>query len=223
MIITIDGPTASGKSTVARELAKEFNYFYINSGLYFRAFAYLLVKAGISEQELVDIAHERIVKIVELDSIVYIYKDGVERIWYKKSDLTPFLKEEKIDQPSSVIATNGAMRAIVLTLVRQLAQNNNIVIDGRDTGAVVFPDADLKIFLTATEAVRAYRWRQVQASLNNPVNQETALAEIKQRDERDKNRKISPLRVPPHALVIDSSDLSIPQILEKIKKLIFKQ
>lgn len=217
MIITIDGPVASGKTTLARALAHEFGYFYINSGFLYRALAYLLIHAGYTAHQLAHLAREQITKHVDLDKLVYLYKNNSEHVHYQNQDLTPHLKDVEIDSASSLIATNTVVRDIVLRIVRTLADHQSVVIDGRDAGSVIFPNAELKVFLTARPEIRAQRWLQVQRAFHHEPSLEQAIQEIQQRDERDRTRNTAPLRVPEHAMVVDSSDMPVARIVHMIK------
>ncbi len=217
MIITIDGPVASGKTTLARALAHEFGCFYINSGFLYRALAYVLLHAGFSPEQLAHFSYEQIIQYVDLDQLIYTYTKNREHVQYQNQDLTPYLKDAQIDRASSIIATNPTARDIVLKKVRTLADHQSVVIDGRDAGSVIFPNAELKIFLTARPEIRAQRWLQVQHTFNHEPSLKQAIQEIQQRDERDRTRNAAPLRVPEHAVVIDSSDASVVHIVHMIK------
>jgi len=218
MIITIDGPVASGKSSVAQSLAKRLGYYYINSGLLFRAVAYLLTKKClIPVEQLVTLAYGPLFKCLDLTKFCYVYVDGVAGVCYAGEELEPFLKTAEIDQAASLAGTNPELREIVLTIERQLAQEQNIVVDGRDTGSVVFPKADYKFYLTALPEVRSERWRNLQSKKGHDFTQEEALREIIKRDERDKTRLVAPLIVPEGAVTVDSSDMSIDEVVAYIE------
>lgn len=216
MIITIDGPVASGKSTVARLLAEKLNYLYINSGLFFRAIAYQLIKEGCTIEQLSLVSEQELHEKIEPDEIFYSFDGHSESVHYKSSNITPFLKHASMDQAASIIATNPAVRTVVLQLEHALAQKHNVVIDGRDTGSVVFPNAERKIFLTADLDTRTRRWLELQVKLGKTMPFDIAKEEIKTRDGRDRNRTIAPLTIPQNALIIDSSNLSIAQVVQKI-------
>jgi cytidylate kinase len=222
MIITIDGPTASGKSTVSRILADRLSYYYICSGLIYRAIAYVLVnKYGYSPETLMAVRAEDIAQCADTNRLQYSY-DGLsqERIFFDQEDITIFLKDKFVDQITSIISVNKQIRTAVTAIQRAIAADHNIVIDGRDVGSVVFPYAQIKFFVTASVAVRAERWRKDQERYHNHLSLDEAVALITQRDERDRNRAIAPLVVPNGAIVIDTSDLSKEETIEKILQII---
>ncbi len=224
MIITIDGPTASGKSTTATLLAQKLGMNHLNSGLLYRALAYLLLNK--KQYGLTDL-YEPLARDVSffLDPerfLVSFGKDNKMSILYAQEDITPFLKDEIIDSAASMVSTNAVVRQKITDLQRVLAQEKDIVLDGRDAGSNVFPHADVKFYVTASEPIRAVRWQQAMAKKGINFSLLEAIENIKERDSRDQNRKIAPLQIPDDAIVIDNSDDSIEQtlleILECLKK-----
>jgi len=224
MIITIDGPAASGKSTAARMLAKELGFYYINTGLLYRAIAYLLInKCAYKENQLRDPDPLDLKEYIDPEKLVYDFdKDFKEQIIFEGENITPFLKTSFIDKGASIVSTNGMVRELLLEIQRVAAQRFNVVAEGRDTGSVVFPEADVKIFLSASLKVRAERWRQEQEKKGNPYSQEDAKNIIDDRDRRDKERAIAPLTIPDDAIFIDNSKLDIDQTLAKVIDLVRK-
>ncbi len=222
MIITIDGPVASGKSTISRILADKLEYYYVCSGLIYRAIAYVLVNHyGYTPETLASVSVEDVMKCADPKRLQYSY-DGLsqERIFFDHEDITSYLKDKFVDNITSLVSVNKDVRKAVTALQRDIADNHNVIVDGRDVGSVVFPNAQLKFFVTASVAVRAERWRKDQERYNNYVSHEQAVKLITERDERDKNRVIAPLIVPENAIVIDTSDLTIDQTIEKMIKYI---
>ena len=219
MIITIDGPVASGKSAVARLLAHQRQLFYINSGMLFRAVAYLLTeKCHLPIEQLVTLTHDQIIQCLHVSKLNYVYQEGKEQILYDGENITWHLKTADMDHAASVAGTNPDIREILLKIERKLAEYHDIVIDGRDTGSVVFPEADVKIYLTASPEIRARRWQKDQAEKGNNFSLEETLQEINKRDERDKTRLVAPLVKPDKALVIDSSDKMLNEIVAQIER-----
>lgn len=218
MIITIDGPTASGKSTIARQLAKKLEYLYINSGLLFRAVAYTLDKKNISpsSQEL-----KTFLKELLTDELRYEYspEDGAQ-IWYENNLITPLLKTPTIDTLSSQIATQPVVRDALLTYQRHLAQKHNVIADGRDCGTIVFPTAKYKFFITASLEVRAQRWQKDQEIKGNSYTLEESIRIIDERDTRDSQRSLAPLVVPENAHIIDTSDMNIDEAVQACLEII---
>lgn len=222
MIITIDGPVASGKSTVGRVLADRLDYYYVCSGLLYRAVAYLLVdRHGYTPETLTSVNVKDLEECVDPKRLQYSY-DGLsyERIFFDHEDITVYLKDKFIDQVTSIVSVNKDVRKAITALQRDIADNHNIVIDGRDVGSVVFPQAEIKFFVTASVAVRAERWRKDQKRYNYDVSLDEAVASITDRDERDKKRMIAPLVIPENAIVVDTSDLTIQQTVEKMMEYI---
>lgn len=229
MIITIDGPTASGKSTVARLLAEQLGYTYINSGLLFRALAYLLMKkvevvqnkkasielfetALAEDHTFLDI--HSIEKLCERLRYHFVSGKGSEVYLYDEP-ITHFLKSPEIDQAASIIGTHASVRQALLDFQRTLAQNHNVVADGRDCGTVVFPDADYKFFLTASLEVRAARLGHTLNSQSNQSFEELKKA-VEERDARDSHRTIAPLKPAPDAFIIDSSNMTVQEVISQM-------
>lgn len=223
MIITIDGPMASGKSTVAERVAHHFGYYYIASGLLYRAYSYFLVTCrNYSSEQLVSVTQETLDQILEHDQFMYCYNNLGARIVLNGCDITDALKSSDVDTWASLIATAPEMRAIIDDFQRKLAKQYNSVADGRDCGTTVFPDADYKFFLTASVSVRALRWQKSQLGRNKHFSLAESISIISQRDTRDATRLISPLIPADDAIIIDNSDLSIDQTVQKILEHISK-
>lgn len=218
MIITIDGPTASGKSSVGRELAKRLRFYYVYSGLLYRALAYLLInKKAYKQEQLKNPSAEDIAQMLDPKHFVYRYDDQEqERIFFDVQDITPFLKDSFIDQTASIVSTNEHVRSQMRDIQRIIARSYDLVVDGRDAGSVVFPDAEYKFYLTASPDVRAERWRLQQLKLGEKFTNQQARAQIEERDKRDKTRDIAPLIIPDNAIVVDNSSLTIQETVNKM-------
>lgn len=217
MIITIDGPSASGKSSIARLLASKLGIVHLNSGLLFRAVAYILMRdLGYTKSNLMHAKKDDIERIFS-HNFEYVSDNGKGEVIYNGKNLTAFLKTEEIDQGSSIVSTVAYVRDKLLNFQKEFAkQVDSIVIDGRDVGSVVFPDADFKIYLTASPETRVQRWRQDQFQKGFKYTEQEALQEINTRDHRDQNRAIAPLIIPKDAIVIDNSDLTLQETLDEI-------
>ncbi len=214
MIITIDGPVASGKSTVAKELGNRLGLFYLNTGLLYRAVAYILVhelRKKINWEVPFEIKEE------ELDFINDIKYEFVEKephLFFKDKDITEFLSDASYDQIASVVSASKLVRDSLLPVQRGIGEKYNIIADGRDCGSVVFPDADYKFFLTANVDSRVRRIlsdpkRKVVDKDYSRVEQE-----LRARDKRDEEREVAPLIVPKDAIFIDSSTLDFEQTVQ---------
>jgi len=224
MIITIDGPAASGKSSVSRKLAKKLGFYYLNTGLLYRAIAYLLInKCAYKENQLKDPDPLDLKEYVDPKRLIYDFdQDYKEQIIFDRQNITPFLKTSFIDKGASIVSTNKMVRDLLLDIQRVAAQRFNIVVDGRDTGSIVFPEADIKIFLTASVKERAERWRKQQDAIGNVFSEEEAKHIIEDRDKRDKERDIAPLIIPDNAIFLDDSKLTIDETLAKVMDFIKK-
>lgn len=216
MIITIDGPTASGKSTVAKRLAKRLGFYYLGTGLMFRAIAYLLVnQASSSHDQLRNPQKKDLDLYLDPERFVYTY-DNSGKILFDGQDLTPFLKTSEIDSASSIVSTNQNVRNALLKIQRLCGKKFDLVAEGRDVGSVVFPDADVKFFLTASTELRAQRWQQDQKKKGNEFSLDEAIEIINTRDQRDSSREVAPLVKPKDAFVIDNSEMSLEETLQKM-------
>ncbi|HLC07379.1 MAG TPA: (d)CMP kinase [Candidatus Babeliales bacterium] len=218
MIITIDGPVASGKSTVSRILAQKLGYYYLCSGLLYRALGYVLVnRYGYTLETIAEPSQEDIKHCFDPQKFSYHYDAHTqERIFFDNKDITAHLKDRFIDKIASIVSVNVRVRYAVTQLQRDIASKSDIVTDGRDVGSVVFPDAHVKFFITASVDVRAERWRKDQEKYGNHFSVDEAIAAITDRDDRDKNRTIAPLIIPDNAIVIDTSDLNVEQAVEQM-------
>ena len=221
MIITIDGPVASGKSSLARGIATSLGYYHINSGYFYRALAYILLHyCNKTLDDFCELNNDDL-NCLDLNKLEYAYSDGHHKMIYNGVDITSSLKTRDIDDASSIISTYPFIRKMVNLFQHSVSSHHNIVIDGRDIGTVVFPEAELKIYLTASDLKRAERWQMDQKRKGNTFTLDQSLHEVQERDRRDTTRKIAPLTVPAGALIIDNSDLSreavIKQVLDQLK------
>ncbi len=209
MIITIDGPSASGKSTVAKALAKKLGFYYLYTGLLYRAVAYIFfVKLKKTEADLVN-ADFNFIK-----NITYKYMDNQPVILVANKNITNELFASTLAKGASVISADPHVREGLLELQRMIARKYDIVADGRDCGSTVFPDAKYKFFLTASIDIRAKR-AFFDVARKNTDTLEDVKKSLEERDKRDKERKVSPLVIPKDAIIIDNSNLDIRQTLEK--------
>lgn len=204
-VIAIDGPSASGKSTIAKELSKILSISYLDTGAMYRAVTFYLLSNGIELNE------EEIKKV--LDNIqIDIIK---EKVLLNNKDISKQIRGEKVTENVSLVSSFAIVREKLINLQREIAQGKSIILDGRDIGTVVFPDAKYKFFITATAEQRALRrFKDEKSSINKSYNE--ILKDIKIRDEKDMNRKISPLIKAKDAYLIDSTNLNINKVIEKI-------
>lgn len=231
VVITIDGPVGSGKSSVAKLLAKNLDFYYLYTGLLYRAAAYVLsVRTDLLPQPSsvceFDVARLTPKDLTCLDDISYSYVDKKPVIAYKNEDITPALMKSGIDQAASCVSANQLVRFALIDAQRNIAQTYNVVADGRDCGSVVFPDASVKFYLTAAIDVRAQRLFNDATRSCGSVSLDDVKKSIIERDKRDQSRKVAPLVVPEGAIVIDNSDMTLEQTAQamegQIKKILNK-
>jgi cytidylate kinase len=217
MIITIDGPVASGKSSVARALAHKLNFYYLYTGLLYRAVAYIVLTEGRLRNPLTEEAVRAITTedLGFVSQLVYRYHDNAPHIAYRGIDITSYLCDAAYEQPASLLSANPNVRAALLEFQRTVARAHDVIADGRDCGSVVFPHADIKFFLTADVDTRARRLWNDQTRNQGTASFEDIKQGLIKRDERDQHRAIAPLIVPEGAVVIDSSHLTFEQTIQR--------
>lgn len=219
MIITIDGPAASGKGTVAKIIAQKLNIYYLNSGMLYRAIAQIILnKCNDDIHQLQNVIKTISLKNLEkyIKHIKYSYKNSTCTISYKDINITSQLQTSKCAYATSIISPYSHVRKIINKLQKSIATNNNIIIEGRDLGTVVFPNADTKFFLTADITVRAKRMILDKKRCTQGITLQKAIALLEERDKRDSKRKIAPLAIAKNAYVIDNSKMSIDETVEKM-------
>ena len=207
--IAIDGPAGAGKSTIARALAKRLSYIYVDTGAMYRAMALYLLREGISAED-----SGRIEEACERVDISIIYEDNVQKVLLNGEDVSSLIRSEEVGNMASRSAQNGRVREKLVELQRQLAAKKNVVMDGRDIGTCVLPGADVKIYLTASVHTRAVR--RYKEYLEKGMEADLAQIEedIEKRDHQDMNREISPLKKAEDAVLLDSSDMTIEEVLD---------
>ncbi|MBD3273467.1 (d)CMP kinase [Candidatus Dependentiae bacterium] len=219
MVITIDGPAGSGKSSVAKILADKLDFYYLNTGLLYRAVAFVWLKLNKSLEDAKNLSKEDLSFIEE---IKYEFENKKAKVFYDNKNITGELYNITLSKPASILSANKEIRANLLGLQRKVAEKYDIVADGRDCGSVIFPNADYKFYLTAGIDVRAKRIFNDEARQGKVKSPEKLKVELEERDLRDKNRKVSPLIVPKDAIVIDNSNLNLDQTVEKFLNFIKK-
>lgn len=211
MNIAIDGPAGAGKSTIAKLAAKELGFLYVDTGAMYRAIALYLLrkKTPIDDEKALKEALEHI-------AISIKYEDKKQHVYLNGEDVTGSLREEAVGNMASVSSAKQPVRDKLLSLQRGLAEDNSVIMDGRDIGTNVLPNAELKIYLTASADVRAKRRYDEILSNGGTPDFEKIKADIIKRDEQDMNRKIAPLRQAEDAVYLDTSSLSIPEVVKQI-------
>ncbi len=211
-IITIDGPAGAGKSTLAKEIAKRFGYVHLDSGALYRAIGYGCRELGVDLKD-----EEAVVRAAERFQIE-LFPDG--RVVLNGRDVTEKIRSPEGGVLASQVAQYPGVREVVVKILRKLARGKKVVIDGRDAGTHIFPDAQLKIFLTASPEERARRRYRELLKKGYKVTYEDVLREVIERDKSDRNRKFAPLKVPEGAVIIDTTGKNLEQVVEEVRDLL---
>ena len=214
--IAIDGPAGAGKSTIARRLAKELGFYYVDTGAIYRTVAYFLDLLGISPKDVDGV--ERYID--ELTISIGYDEEGVQHMIMNGMDVTDDIRTQEISQKASLVSAHSVVRDVLLGMQRDVAKKHNVIMDGRDIGTVVLPKANVKIFLTADPEVRAKRRYDELIAKGQKANLSQILKEIQQRDHQDMNRAIAPLKQAKDAVKVDTSNLDIDGVVEAIKTVV---
>ncbi|RHP34626.1 (d)CMP kinase [Lachnotalea sp. AF33-28] len=209
--IAIDGPAGAGKSTIARLIAGKLGFIYVDTGAMYRAIALHFLRQGIGPE-----AEETVAEGLEGITVTITYEDGQQQVWLNGENVSGLIRTEEVSNMASAASSNSLVREKLLQLQRDLAYSENVVMDGRDIGTVVLPEADIKIYLTASVKTRAKRRYLELTDRGIPCNIEEIADDITQRDYRDMNRAISPLKQADDAILVDSSDMTVDEVVEEI-------
>lgn len=209
--IAIDGPAGAGKSTIAKKVAKELSFIYVDTGAMYRAMAYFLLQQNIegSDEKAIEESCCRARISIE-------YQNGEQVVLLNGKNVNPYLRSEEVGNMASVSSANPKVRQQLLMLQRTLAQENDVVMDGRDIGTTILPNAQVKIYLTASADTRARRRSLELTEKGIPCDLEEIRRDIIERDERDMNREVSPLRQADDAVLVDSSNMTIEEVADRI-------
>ena len=213
--VAIDGPAAAGKSTVARSIAAELGFIYVDTGALYRTIGYYAHDKVDSTTNA-----EQVTKLLPEIRLEIKYVEGVQRIYLNGEDVSEAIRSPEMSMAASNVSAIPAVRDFLLELQRQLARENNVVMDGRDIGTVILPDAQVKVFLTASPEVRAKRRMLEYAAKGQQVDFDQLLEEIKQRDYNDSHRATAPLKQADDAVLVDNSELSFEETKHKITEII---
>lgn len=213
--IAIDGPAGAGKSTIARMTAEKLGYIYVDTGAMYRAMALFLIRNNIAADD-----NEAVSRECRNADISIEYRDGEQVVLLGGQNVNPYLRTGEVSNMASVSSTNADVRVKLVELQRKLAEKANVVMDGRDIGTVVLPHAQCKIYLTASVAVRAKRRLDEIIEKGGEADIETISRDIEERDYRDMNRANSPLKQAEDAIYLDTSDLTIDEVTEKIMDIV---
>ena len=209
--IAIDGPAGAGKSTIAKELANRLSFVYVDTGAMYRAIGLYLLRNQISPKD-----ENSVEKACKEIQISISYEDGVQQVFLNGENVSEEIRKEEVGNMASVSSANPEVRAHLLKLQRNLAAENNVVMDGRDIGTTILPNAEVKIFLTASAKTRASRRYLELTEKGEVCDMDEILKDIVDRDERDMNRAVSPLKKAEDAVLVDSSEMGIDEVVESI-------
>ena len=217
--IAIDGPAGAGKSTIARRLAKELGYMYVDTGAIYRTVAYFFDLWGVSPKDIDGITRY----IDELNVGIEYDEDGVQHMIMNGLDVTEDIRTPEISQKASIVSAHAIVRDMLLDMQRDVAKQHNVIMDGRDIGTVVLPRATVKIFLTASAEVRAKRRCDEMTAKGMKANYDQVLKDIQQRDYQDTHREVAPLKMCRDSVKLDTSDLDIDGVIAAMKEIIQKK
>ncbi len=210
--IAIDGPAGAGKSTIARRVAAQLGYYYVDTGAIYRTVAYFMDLWGVSPKDVDGV--ERYID--ELTIEICYDEEGAQHMIMNGMDVTNDIRTSEISQKASLISAHAVVREVLLDMQREVARQHNVVMDGRDIGTVVLPDAQVKIFLTASPEVRAKRRTDEMIAKGQKAKYEQILKDIQQRDYQDTHRAIAPLKMCRDSVKVDTSDMDIDQVVQTI-------
>ena len=209
--VAIDGPAGAGKSTIAKLVAKEKGYIYVDTGAMYRGLAIHFLDKGIQPQET-----EKVIEACKDAEVTIAYEDAVQHVYLNGKDISSRLRNEEVGNMASVTSAIPEVRKKLLELQQNLAKTQNVIMDGRDIGTCVLPHADVKVYLTASVETRAKRRYQDLQEKGEDCNLEEIAHDIEERDRRDMTREIAPLKQAEDAVLVDSSDMTIVEVVKTI-------
>ena len=209
--VAIDGPAGAGKSTIAKLVAKEKGYIYVDTGAMYRGLAIHFLDKGIEPGET-----DKVIEACKDAEVTIAYEDGVQHVYLNGNDISSRLRNEEVGNMASVTSAIPEVRKKLLELQQNLAKTQDVIMDGRDIGTTILPNAEVKIFLTASAKTRASRRYLELTEKGEACDMDEILKDIVDRDERDMNRAVSPLKKAEDAVLVDSSEMGIDEVVESI-------
>ena len=216
--VAIDGPAGAGKSTLARRLAADFGYIYVDTGAMFRTIGLYALRAGKEPKD-----NEAVDALLPNITLEFAFIEGEQHIYLNGEDVSTAIRTEEVGMAASAVGANPAVRAFLLEMQRNLARTHDVIMDGRDIGTVVLPKATVKIFLTATPEVRAKRRTDELIAKGQKADYNKILKDIQQRDYQDTHREIAPLKMARDSIKLDTSELDIDGVIAAMKEIIARK
>ena len=213
--VAIDGPAGAGKSTIAKQLAKELGFVYVDTGAMYRSMAYYFITNNIGAEDEAAIA-----AACPNVNVSLTYEDGVQNVWLNGENVSTVIRQEEVGKMASATSVYPVVRKKLVELQQELAKTTDVIMDGRDIGTVVLPDADVKIYMTASSAIRAKRRFDELTAKGVECDLDEIEKDIIERDYRDMNRETSPLKKADDAVELDTSDLDIEGVVNAMKEII---
>ena len=211
MNVAIDGPAGAGKSTIAKAIAKKLGYVYVDTGAMYRAMALFFLRSNIAKDD-----EAKISSVVDDINVSIKYEDGAQHVILNGEDVTGLIRTEEVGNMASATSVYGPVRTKLVALQQELAKTTDVIMDGRDIGTVVLPNADVKVFLTASVECRAKRRYDELVAKGQDADFDQIAKDIEERDYRDSHREISPLKQADDATLVDSSNMTIDEVVEAI-------
>ncbi|MGN1123512.1 MAG: (d)CMP kinase [Eubacterium sp.] len=212
--VAIDGPAGAGKSTIAKSASKKLGFIYVDTGALYRTIALSAVRNNVIDDT------PQLEKMLDEITVELKFENGAQRVYLNGEDVSDFIRTPEISMGASKVSAVPAVRAFLLDLQRNIARNNNVIMDGRDIASVVLPDADCKIFLFASPECRAKRRYKELVEKGEQVTYEEVLDDVNKRDYQDSHREIAPLKPTDESIMVDTSDLTLEQSIDSIVNII---
>ncbi len=213
--IAIDGPAGAGKSTIAKTVSKELGYIYVDTGALYRTVGLNALRLGVDTKDA-----DKVITTLEGLDVSLRFVDNEQRVFLGEEDVSAAIRQNEVSMAASNVSAIPGVRAFLFDLQRDIAKNNNCIMDGRDIGTVVLPDAQIKLFLTASAEARADRRFKELIEKGQSVDYDVILKEIKERDYQDSHREIAPLKQAEDALLVDSTEMDLPTTINYMLNLI---